>query len=203
VEPGTSGLITNRSRQYNYTVMVPVRLPDGSYRKKAALISRHYDVSIGYLPLTRRNILHVAFNMLGDAYGWGGMLGAEDCSGYIRGIYRCFGLELPRNTTWQSKAPAMKYDLTDRSSEEKKEVLDRLPACATLFFSGHEMMYLGNENGQYYVISAVSTAADPFGPGLTRMRLRSVVINTLDIRRMNGKTWLESLHTALLPYQGV
>ncbi len=201
VGPGTSGLITNRSPQYNHVVYVPVRLADGSYQKKPALISKHYDVSIGSLPLTRRSILRVAFNMLGDAYGWGGMLGAEDCSGYIRGIYRCFGLELPRNTTWQSKAPAQKYDLTGMSAEEKSAVISQLPAGTTLFFSGHEMMYLGTENGQHYVISSVSSASDPFGPGLSRMRVRSVVINTLDIRRMNGKTWLESLNAAMVPYQ--
>ena len=192
------GRITNRSPQQNYAVYVPVRREDGSYAKKQALISQHYGVSIGYLPLTRRNILRVAFNMLGDAYGWGGMLGAEDCSGYIRGVYRCFGLELPRNTTWQQEAPAVKYDLSGMSDAEKCRILDGLPAGTTLFFRGHEMMYLGAEDGRYYVISSVSSAADPFGPG--RIRIRSVVINSLDMKRPNNSTWLGNLTTAVIPY---
>jgi hypothetical protein len=192
------GRITNRSPQQNYAVYIPVRLADGSFAKKQALISQHYGVSIGYLPLTKRNILRVAFNMLGDTYGWGGMLGAEDCSGYIRGIYRCFGLELPRNTTWQAEAPALKYDLSSMSDDEKRQILDGLPAGSTLFFRGHEMMYLGTEGGSYYVISAVSSAADPFGPG--RIRIRSVVINTLDMKRANNTTWLSNLTAAVIPY---
>ena len=192
------GRISNRSPQQNYAVYVPVRNADGSYAKKAALISQHYGVSAGYLPLTRRNILRTAFQMLGDAYGWGGMLSAEDCSGYIRGVYRCFGLELPRNTTWQAQAPAVKYDLSGMNDDEKKAVLNQLPAGTTLFFRGHEMMYLGTENGKYYVISAVSSAGNPFGPG--KIRIRSVVINTLDMKRANQTTWLSNLNAAVIPY---
>ena len=55
--------------------------------------------------MTENNILNVAFTCLGNAYGWGGMLGNMDCSMYTRYVYRCFGLEIPRNTTWQQKIP--------------------------------------------------------------------------------------------------
>ena len=191
--------ISNRSPQQNYAVYVPVRNADGSYGKRPALISQHYGVSAGYLPLTRRNILRTAFRMLGDTYGWGGMLSAEDCSGYVRGVYRCFGLELPRNTTWQAQAPAVKYDLSGMSDDEKKAALNQLPAGTTLFFRGHEMIYLGTENGNYYVISSVSSAGNPFGPG--KIRIRSVVINTLDMKRANNTSWLSNLYAAVIPYQ--
>lgn len=61
--------ITNRSAFHNYVAYLPVRLSDGSYAKKKVLISQHHGIHEGYLPLTRRNILHTAFSMLGDAYG--------------------------------------------------------------------------------------------------------------------------------------
>ena len=126
------------------------------------------------------------------------MLNSADCSAYVRDIYRCFGLVLPRNTTWQSEMPVYRVDAGDMSSEEKERVLDTLPAGAVLYFNGHEMMYLGESDGQYYVISSVSTVRD--FESENRLRLRSVSINSLDIQRMNGKTWLESLNRMLVPY---
>ena len=190
--------ITNRAPQQNYAVYVPVRGADGSYQKVKALIPQHAGVSVGYLPLTKRNILRTAFRALGETYGWGGMLKADDCSGYIRGVYRCFGLELPRNTTWQAAAPAEKYDLSGLDDGQKTELIAGLPAGTTLFFRGHEMMYLGTEGGKVYVVSSASSLLNPFAPG--RFRLRSVAINTMDLKRANGTTWLSNLYEALVPW---
>ena len=192
------GLVSNRSSYHNHVVWLPVRQEDGSYAKEAALISEHHPVHEGYLPLTTENILETAFSMLGDAYGWGGMLDSNDCSGYLRDIYRCFGLELPRNTTWQAAMPVLKYDVREMGTDEKKMILDRMPAGTLLYFKGHGMMYLGHEGNQYYVISSFSSMLDP--DGVTRRRVRSVSVNTLDTLRANGNTWLEDIHTILIPY---
>ncbi|MCR5090344.1 MAG: SH3 domain-containing protein, partial [Oscillospiraceae bacterium] len=191
-------LITGRSSVHNYPVWLPVRLEDGSYGRIMALISQNRQVSEGYLPLTTENILSVAFTMLGDTYGWGGMLRSADCSAYVRDIYACFGLNLPRNTTWQSAMPVCAYDVSGMRPEEKSRILEQLPAGAVLYFSGHEMLYLGHEDGENYVLSAVSTVRDYERE--ERLRIRSVAINTLSTMRMNGKSWLESLDTFLLPY---
>ena len=66
--------VTNRASLYNYAVYLPVRKGDGSYARTIALIPMHSGVSAGFLPLTVRNILTLAFLRIGDAYGWGGML---------------------------------------------------------------------------------------------------------------------------------
>ncbi|MBR2532856.1 MAG: SH3 domain-containing protein [Lachnospiraceae bacterium] len=198
-DPEEAGeLVSNRSSYHNYIVWLPVRQEDGSYAKEAALISEHHPVHEGYLPLTTENILETAFSMLGDAYGWGGMLDSNDCSGYLRDIYRCFGLELPRNTTWQSAMPVAKYDVQEMETAEKQAILDRMPAGTLLYFKGHGMMYLGHEGDRYYVISSFSSMLDP--DGVTRRRVRSVSVNTLDTLRANGNTWLEDIHTILIPY---
>lgn len=192
--------VTNRAAYQNYAVYLPAQGDDGGYAETIALIPRRGDVHEGYLPLTTRNVLNTAFSMLGDAYGWGGMLGVPDCSLYIRNIYSCFGLELPRNTVWQSAMPALKYDLSDMDAEQKAALLDGLPPCAILFFKGHEMLYLGKALGRHYVLSSVSSIRDPQGEG--RLRVRGVIVNALEeTRRMNGNTWLEDLNLAAIPWQ--
>ena len=196
--------VTNRSAINNYAVWMPMRGDDGYYTRKVVLISQHSSVSAGYLPMTSQNILNVAFSMLGDAYGWGSMLDSADCSAYIRDIYKCFGLELPRNTTWQSAMPAVKCDLSALPQNAdgdavKSALIDTLLPGAVLYFSGHTMMYLGQVDGKHYVISAVSSMADPETGKY--LRVRGVVINNLDIQRLSGKTWMNCLNLALVPYQ--
>lgn len=191
-------IITNRSTYYNYTVWIPVRNAEGMYERKRALISAHHDVSEGFLPLTRANIVSTAYEMLGDAYGWGAMLSSADCSSYVRDVYKCFGFELPRNTTWQSAMPVLKYDISLADDTAKKKLFDQLDPGAILFFKGHEMLYLGHEHDKYYVISSTSSMIYPGGGDKTR--IRSVVINSLDERRANGNTWIQDLYEVAVPY---
>ncbi|MBO5935431.1 MAG: SH3 domain-containing protein, partial [Clostridia bacterium] len=141
-------LIDNRAAYNNYAVWVPVRNDDGTYSKKLTLISEHKKVYAGYMPLTKENISKVVFSALGNTYGWGGSLNSDDCSGYMRNVYKCFGMELARNTTWQSSMPMAKVDMQYMSKEEKIKFFDALPFGTILYFSGHEMMYLGERNGK-------------------------------------------------------
>ena len=194
-----NALVNNRAAYNNHVVYLPVRNEDGSYTKKLCLIAESAEVSVGYLPMTQENIAKVAFAVLGDAYGWGGMMLADDCSGYVRNIYKCFGLELARNTTWQQKMPVLQLNFTGLSDAQKAATIKALPLGATLFFSGHEMMYLGCVNDKLYVVSAVSSIMNPDVDG-KRQRARDVMINTLDIKRANGNTWLQSLTGADVPY---
>ncbi|ETP73504.1 cell wall-associated hydrolase, invasion-associated protein [Lachnospiraceae bacterium JC7] len=190
--------ITNRSSVGNYVVYIPVRGADGRYIKETALVSAIAGVHEGYLPLTTRNIITVAFNMLGETYGWGGMLSSNDCSGYMTDVYRCFGLVLPRNTTWQAASDAFNFDVTDLPDEQKASILNNMPIGSILFLKGHEMMYLGMVNGKYYVVSASSSIGSFDGTGT--MRTRSVIINTLDIQRANRATWMNSIYKMQIPY---
>lgn len=195
----TNAIVDNRAVYQNHVVWMPVRNDDGSYSQKLTLISEHNKVSEGYLPLTKENISKVAFSTLGNTYGWGGGLHSDDCSGYIRNIYKCFGIELARNTTWQTAMPMAKIDMSYMCREERVKIMDSLPFGSVLYFDGHEMLYLGSENGKYYVISSVGSIMNPNDTSL-RQRIRSTVINTLDIKRANGNNWLDSLTAALVPY---
>ena len=190
-------LVNNRYPYHNYVVYLPVRRADGTYEKKMALLPETAKVSVGFLPLTMENIAMVTLQNLGDAYGWGGMMNVEDCSGLIRTIYACFGLEIGRNGNWQWNMNIEKIDMANMSIEEKLKIIDELPLGAALCFSGHEMMYLGKENGKYYVISTVSSIMSP-DTG-KRLRTRDVMINTLDVKRANGQSWLQALNMAFMP----
>ena len=192
-------LIDNRSAYNNFVVWVPVRNDDGTYSKKLTLISEHKKVNAGFLPLTKANISKVVFSALGNTYGWGGSLNSDDCSGYMRNVYKCFGMELARNTTWQSSMPVAKVDMQYMAKEEKIKFFDALPFGTILYFNGHEMMYLGERNGKYYVISSVGTIMQPENPSV-RQRIRSTIVNTLDVKRANGNTWFDELNLALVPY---
>lgn len=194
-------LIDNRAAYNNFVVWIPVRNDDGTYSKKLTLISEHKKVYAGFLPLTKANISKVVFSALGNTYGWGGSLNSDDCSGYMRNVYKCFGMELARNTTWQSSMPMAKVDMQYMAKEEKIKFFDTLPFGTILYFSGHEMMYLGSQNGKYYVISAVGTIMQPENPSV-RQRIRSTIVNTLDVKRANGNTWFDELTVALVPYFG-
>lgn len=191
--------ISERGTWNNYVVYVPTRDKDGKYVKKVGLISQHYNVSIGYLPATERNILNVAFECLGNRYGWGGMLDAMDCSMYTRSIYRCLGIELPRNTTWQCEIPTKNVDVSSASLQEKQVALDELPAGTLLFFPGHIMMYVGKAEGTHYVISATGSLCDVGESDVRSMY--SVILNTVDVRRKNGKTWLENITKYICPWR--
>ena len=133
-------LIINRRPYNNHVVYLPVRNGDGSYSKELALIGENRDVHEGFLPLTTANILDVALHQLGDPYGWGGMLETNDCSGYVRDVYKCFGLDLPRNTTWQAAQPTCRFDLSEMDYDEKTEFLKDMPPGTILIFKGHEML---------------------------------------------------------------
>jgi hypothetical protein len=90
-----------------------------------------------------------------------------------------------------------KMDMSNMSVEEKCMIIDALPLGAAMSFPGHEVMYLGKENGKYYVISTVSSIMSPETG--KRLRTRDVMINTLDVKRANGQNWLQALNMAFMP----
>ena len=193
-------IVGTRSAYNRYACYLPVRKADGTYAKEPALIAQSADVSEGFLPLTKENVAKQAFKSLGQMYGWGGMLEANDCSGYVRDVYKCFGLELARNTTWQMNMPVRGYDLTGLDDAHKAAAIAQMPLGTVLFWGGHEMIYLGQENGKFYVISSLGGIGDIYGDSYSSYQVKAVAINTLDMLRANRNTWLSTLTYANIPY---
>ena len=189
--------VSGRTTWDNYVVYLPTRNEEGKYVRSYALIPEHYKVSIGYLPLTQRNVLDVAFSCLGNRYGWGGMLGSMDCSAYSKAICKCFGLDIPRDGDAQESTPNRIVSLENMTDEEKEAYIEKLPVGTILIFPGHVMVYIGSENGKNYVISDTGSLSDVEGD-LNVRSMYSVIINPLTVRRRNGNTWLKSLTSALV-----
>lgn len=199
-EEEIQGRINNRTAHNNHVVWMPVRNDDGTFRKELALIGENRKVSEGYLPLTTSNILMVAMNQLGDTYGWGSMMGSEDCSGYARDVYRCFGIDMPRSTN-RTNGVLKNWDISEASGmtdEQKLAMLKQMPPGTILTFPGHEMIYLGREGDKLYVISSVSNVRMPGDDFNTR--IRGCVINTLDVWRASNTSWLHNLTYVEIPY---
>ena len=182
--------LDGRNDWHNYVVYLPTRDGNGKYVKKIGLISEHSDVHVGYVPYTERNLLQIAFECLGNRYGWGGSMDAMDCSADGVSVYRCFGFNLPRNTTWQ-RAMDDCTDFTEMTDKEKKKLIEKASIGSVLYFNGHEMMYLGNYNGKLYVISALGSVLDVEDESVRSVY--NVAINTLDVKRRDGTTWLTNL----------
>jgi cell wall-associated NlpC family hydrolase len=195
-------VIDARGPWNNYVVYLPLRDDAGKYVQGIALISQHYEVSVGFLKMTQAEILRVAFNNLGDRYGWGGMQGSMDCSLFTRNIYRCFGLELPRNTSWQKSIPGRVISFEGMSDEDKLNAMKMMPAGTLFFFQGHIMMYIGMDmvEGQEmaYVISDTGSLSDSTGD-LSVRKMFSIIINPLTTRRGAGTTWLNNISAAIMP----
>ncbi|MCH5212852.1 MAG: SH3 domain-containing protein [Oscillospiraceae bacterium] len=149
-----------------------------------------------FIPYTVNNVIRVAFEKLGTPYGWGGTNGGTDCSGFVRGVYRRFGINLPRDCSTQAKIPVKKHDLSALTEMEKKMCIDKISAGAILQFPGHEMIYLGKYMDSYFVINAANKIVDPREPD-TVIYPRAVIINTLSMMRPDKTIWLSNLQLAL------
>ena len=190
-------VINQRTTYGDYVVKVPTRGNNGYIEDEYVLIPVSDDVHVGFLPYTPANIVRQAFKLLGDRYGWGGDLQANDCTGITREIYRCFGILLPRVGQSSSKG-VYKVDMSDMDEDEKLAEIGKLTPGSLISFPGHMMIYLGTEDGVPYVISAVGSFVAP-EPGPTDViHPDSVIITSLYVRRASLKTWLESATVAII-----
>ncbi len=158
VLPLANGVKTVRGRTaYGcYTVKVPARDKNGMIYDEYMFLPYSRDVSCGYLPMTYENAMLQAFKYHGSIYGMGGAFNSVDCSGYVRNIFLCFGIELPRAAVLQSRLNSV--DITDMgsmNSRQKARQLAQQGGITLIYMKGHIMLYLGTVNGEPYAISSI------------------------------------------------
>ena len=88
-------------------------------------------------------------------------------------------------------------DMSEMSDSEKLDVIKKLSPGNLISFPGHMMIYLGTVDDIPYVISATGTFVAPAPGPEDKIHPDSVIINGMNVRRANLKTWLESAQTAL------
>ena len=189
-------VVSERTTFGDYVVKVPTRGSDGYVDDEYVLIPVSDDVTVGYLPFTSANIVRQALKLQGDRYGWGGDLQANDCTGIVREIYRCFGILMPR--VGQSDVTGVyKVDMSDMDSDEKLEIIRELAPGSLVSFPGHMTIYLGTVDDIPFVISAVGTFTPPAGFSNEVLHPRTVVISSLLVRTRSYSSWLSIAKTAL------
>ena len=142
----------------SYVVLLPLRNHKGRLEIKPALIARNKDVNQGFIPFTRENIIRQAFKFLGERYGWGHSYNGRDCTGFVMEVYKTFGIQMPRNTGQQGSGSfGENTRFTPESSrEEKLKALESLDVGDLMYVPGHVLMYIGDVDGEPYVIHDVS-----------------------------------------------
>ncbi|MBU3143326.1 SH3 domain-containing protein [Clostridium sp. CF012] len=184
----------------NYVVKLPTRNNSGNVEFKVALIARNEEVSQGYLPYTRENILIHTFKFTGERYGWGGTFNSRDCASLIMDVYRTMGINLPRNAEEQGElAVGIFYEMPETMTiEDREKLLDKLKPGTPVYMSGHAMLYLGKEEGIHYIIHDFSGFYKRQKDGTAKYyRVREVMVSPLDIEfSEEGKTYIEGLYGA-------
>lgn len=158
-------------------IVVPDKKENGNFYKKAAYV-RCRDVNIGYLAYTPRNILRQAFELLGAAYGWGGVNGEQDCSSFLQEVFLTVGISLPRNSADQARAGTLVGSFNEQDPEVVKiKSLAQAPGAITILqLKGHVMLYLGMHEGRPYVIHETSGYYEKVaGRDIKRVLNRAVV----------------------------
>ena len=142
---------------------------------------------------TTGNLLKVADNALGTPYSWGDISEAGmDCSSTLQGIFKCFGVYLPRNSSQQIKLSADIIDL-NTTSEKKLKKITQLPMGSILYMPGHVMLYIGEYNGVPYILhNTTDSARDDKGTVL----FNSCVLTSVDIGK-SGYTLFDRITYAV------
>lgn len=152
-----------------------------------AFVTRSEAVVRGRLPLTRRNVLELAFARLDDPYGWGGIGGFRDCSRLLLDVVSTFGLRLGRNSSVQGVAGHVTVDVSGMSDDDKRAAIraaaDR--GIVFLYMRGHIMLYLGELDGRDYALSAISEYLMPC-PGGGHRTVRIDRVDVTDLERGRG-----------------
>jgi len=168
--------------QHPYTshaVLMPVRGDDGALRLAPALVPKIADTAAAPLPVTQANIIRQAFKFLGERYGWGHDYDSRDCSGFVSEVYASVGLLLPRNTSDQSRSPTLQRTaFTDASTRaERDAAVAKLHVGDLVYIPGHVMMFIGQVDGQPYVIHDTNGGSVLGADG----KLRSMHLNAVSV----------------------
>jgi len=167
----------------SHVVELPVRQADGRLAFSPALVRRASDTSPGYLPVTRANLLHQAFKLLGERYGWGHQFNARDCSGLVSEVYRSMGLLLQHSSALQGTSSAFRHRLftAKDTHAERVRALQAAGIGDLVVVPGHVLMIVGHVDGAPYVIQDVPYAVfdDPATSKRRRTKLNQVAVTPL------------------------
>lgn len=177
-----------------FEVSVPQRLEDGSLHLATAFLKKDM-AQTEYVPYTTRNVLNIAFKMLGQAYAWGDFNGDWDCSSLLKATFGVFGIELPRNGGNQDRAGKRLLTFSGESERKKEESIIKtaIPGISLIRFPGHIMLYLGETDGKAFVLHDVYAYAKPVAGGKDQLvKIKHTTISDLHLGKGSSRgSWLQ------------
>ena len=166
----------------------------GNSFKTTEVTIKNTDAVKGYMPFTQANVIAQSLKFQGEKYGWGHSNNTRDCSGFIRDVYRSFGIKMARNTSAQETdvvGKKVNFKISGGNSAKEKLLKKQNPGSA-LYMPGHTVMYLGvNEQG-------VPMMVHSYGYHYVNGKRVSPFINAVSSTRLENKgriTFLESSNT--------
>lgn len=139
------------------------------------------------MPFSEEKMSSLINTMLGQKYGWGGLLGNRDCSAFTRDSFASFGIFLPRNSAAQAQFKGQFINLSKMSDEEKEAyiIANARPFGSIIWLKGHIMLYIGHLKIQGVQRAIVAHSAWGVRPIINNkqedIRLGGVHITTLHI----------------------
>ncbi|MCL1786166.1 MAG: C40 family peptidase [Alphaproteobacteria bacterium] len=134
-------------------------------------------------------------NAMQGRYAWGGRAAAgRDCSQLVMELFIPFGVFMPRNSRQQAEYFKSVNLAGMNAADKKKTILERaIPFETLLYFPGHVMLYVGDEDGAPLVYHSV------WGLRKYKYLIREsfyvigrTIVSGLDLRRsLRAPTWLE------------
>ncbi|MEJ8752283.1 cell wall-binding repeat-containing protein [Lagierella sp. ICN-221743] len=174
-----------------FKVLMPVA---GNTFKTTEVTIKNTDAVKGYMPFTQANVIAQSLKFQGEKYGWGHSNNTRDCSGFIRDVYRSFGIKMARNASAQETdvvGKKVNFKISGGNSAKEKLLKKQNPGSA-LYMPGHTVMYLGvNEQG-------IPMMVHSYGYHYVNGKRVSPFINAVSSTRLENKgriTFLESSST--------
>ncbi|WP_101772989.1 cell wall-binding repeat-containing protein [Peptostreptococcus faecalis] len=191
IDMGTYLPIIKEEGEY-FIAQIPVS--GSKYNTKEIKIHKSKAVR-GYMEFTQKNIISQALKFQGEKYGWGHSNNTRDCSGFIRDVYRSFGLVMARDTSAQPNDIVGKgIDFSKARSQKEKEnlLINQRPGTA-LYMEGHVMMYLGvDEKSRPMMIHQYGTAYMD-GKKVNKFKTE---ISDVNLKTTRYKIFLECVYSA-------
>ena len=138
------------------------------------------------LAFNRTNLNKISSALIGEDYGWGGVLANRDCSAFTKDFFTPFGIYLKRNSSKQLEA-GQYIELKTLDNEAKKQAIlaDAIPFMTLIYLRGHIMLYVGEGAGEqageplvFHNIWGLRTLKDDGSTG--RFIIGRAVITTLE-----------------------
>jgi len=131
-------------------IRIPWRKPDGGFAAESAWLAEDADVSVGWVPYTRRNVVTIAFKLLDTPYDWTGAWLNRQHERLYRDIFGCFGFDMPHHAGLFSYFGDDRTVLPPASGIERQyeTILAHEPFVTVMSCGSHCQLLLGEFEGR-------------------------------------------------------